>query len=186
MSGGMAFGLQDTGVARGEILSRVERNLKRLEIGAYRDKNPLDLSGGQIQRVAIVSISAMEPEILAPDEPTSRLDPQGSEDVFRTVDRLVEPGVTIVMAGYKMEKLVSYCHRLPLLHNGEQAVYDTPGRIFARGDLKKLGVEPPVCTWVSRALSVDYPERNLEVGQECYLVTLEQILVLREYFPTQL
>lgn len=196
--GEVAFGLQNMGVAREEILNRVERSLERLEIGAYRDRNPFDLSGGQIQRVAIASILAMEPEILVLDEPTSQLDPQGSEDVFRVVDRLAESGITIVMVEHKMEKLASYCHRLLLLHNGKQVAYDTPGRIFARDDLKKLGVEPPVYTRVSRAFSVScpernpevgqecYPERDPEVGQECYPVTLEQTLALREYFPTQL
>ena len=86
--GEVAFGLQNLGVPREEILKRVERSLELLEISPYRERNPFDLSGGQIQRVAIASILAMEPEVLVLDEPTSQLDPQGSEEVFRVVDRL--------------------------------------------------------------------------------------------------
>lgn len=144
--GEVAFGLQNLGVPREEILERVERSLELLEISPYRERNPFDLSGGQIQRVAIASILAMEPEVLVLDEPTSQLDPQGSEEVFRVVDRLAGSGITIIMVEHKMEKLASYCSRLLLLHEGKQIAYDSPERIFAREDLGTLGIEPPVYT----------------------------------------
>ena len=176
--GEVAFGLQNLGVPREEILERVERSLELLEISPYRERNPFDLSGGQIQRVAIASILAMEPEVLVLDEPTSQLDPQGSEEVFRVVDRLAGSGITIIMVEHKMEKLASYCSRLLLLHEGKQIAYDSPERIFAREDLGTLGIEPPVYTQAAKVFSVKYGN--------CYPVTLEQTLAVREHFPEKL
>ncbi|MCA5010776.1 ATP-binding cassette domain-containing protein, partial [Clostridioides difficile] len=115
-----------------------------LDIEEYRDRNPFDLSGGQTQRVAIASILAMEPKVIVLDEPTSQLDPQGSEEVFRVVDKLAKTGITIIMVEQKMEKLASYCDKILLLHKGKQIAYDTPERIFSRNDLEELGVKPPV------------------------------------------
>lgn len=176
--GEVAFGLQNLGVPREEILERVERSLELLEISPYRERNPFDLSGGQIQRVAIASILAMEPEVLVLDEPTSQLDPQGSEEVFRVVDRLAGSGITIIMVEHKMEKLASYCSRLLLLHEGKQIAYDSPERIFAREDLGTLGIEPPVYTQAAKVFSVKYGNY--------YPVTLEQTLAVREHFPEKL
>ena len=175
--GEVAFGLQNLGVPREEILKRVERSLELLEISPYRERNPFDLSGGQIQRVAIASILAMEPELVL-DEPTSQLDPQGSEEVFRVVDRLAGSGITIIMVEHKMEKLAAYCSRLLLLHEGKQVAYDSPEHIFAREDLEAFGIEPPVYTQAARVFSVKYGD--------CYPVTLDQTQAVRERFPGKL
>lgn len=178
----IAFGLQNLGIPREEILKRVEENLKLLDIEEYRDRNPFDLSGGQTQRVAIASILAMEPEVIVLDEPTSQLDPQGSEEVFRVVEKLAKTGITIIMVEQKMEKLASYCDKILLLHKGKQVAYDTPERIFSRDDLEELGVKPPVYTQVSRTLGVYRKEGEIRL----YPVTLEQMEQLRGQFPERL
>lgn len=99
-----------------------------------------------MQRVAIASVLAMEPEILLLDEPTSQLDPQGSEEVFHTVELLTQTGITIFMIEQKMEKLASYCDKILLLHEGKQVAFDTPEKIFSRPDLAELGICPPYVT----------------------------------------
>jgi energy-coupling factor transport system ATP-binding protein len=178
----IAFGLQNLGIPRDEIFKRVEENLKLLDIEEYRDRNPFDLSGGQTQRVAIASILAMEPKVIVLDEPTSQLDPQGSEEVFRVVDKLAKTGITIIMVEQKMEKLASYCDKILLLHKGKQIAYDTPERIFSRDDLEELGVKPPVYTQVCRALGVSRKEGE----DRLYPVTLAQLERLRDQFPSKL
>lgn len=178
----IAFGLQNLGIPRDEIYKRVEENLKLLDIEEYRDRNPFDLSGGQTQRVAIASILAMEPKVIVLDEPTSQLDPQGSEEVFRVVDKLAKTGITIIMVEQKMEKLASYCDKILLLHKGKQIAYDTPERIFSRDDLEELGVKPPVYTQVCRALGVSRKEGE----DRLYPVTLAQLERLRDQFPSKL
>lgn len=178
----VAFGLQNLGVPKDEMIKRVEENLKLLDIEAYRDRNPFDLSGGQTQRVAIASILAMKPSIIVLDEPTSQLDPQGSDEVFQVVERLSKTGITIIMVEHKMEKMAAYCDKILLLHEGKQVAFDTPERIFSRDDLEELGVTYPVYTQVCRALGVSWQEGE----KRLYPVTLEQTKRLKDQFPASL
>ncbi len=69
----VAFGMQNLGVPAEEMKNRVEEALKLLDIWQYRDRNPFDLSGGQMQRVAIASVLVMRPDVMILDEPTSQL-----------------------------------------------------------------------------------------------------------------
>ena len=82
----VAFGLENLGVEVREIKQKVKHTLQLLGIEELQDHNPQELSGGQKQRVAIASILAMEPDILVIDEPTSQLDPLGTEAVFKIIE----------------------------------------------------------------------------------------------------
>ncbi|SEA36318.1 energy-coupling factor transport system ATP-binding protein [Oribacterium sp. KHPX15] len=146
----VGFGLQNLGINPDLIRSRIENVLRRFGIWEFRDRNPFDLSGGQLQRVAIASVLAMEPEVLILDEPTSQLDPAGSEEVFRTVDELTKSGITIIMIEQKLEKLAEYCDRIVLLHEGKLVAFDTPGTIFSRKDLSDYGMCAPAFTEFAR------------------------------------
>ena len=92
----IAYGLENLGLEREAIISEVEKILKLLEIEKLRDRNPYDLSGGQKQRVALASIIAMDPDILVIDEPTSQLDPKGTEDIFKIINLMANEGKTIM------------------------------------------------------------------------------------------
>lgn len=119
-----------------------------------------------MQRVAIASILVMEPDIIVLDEPTSQLDPQGSEEVFRTVDKLAHSGITILMIEQKIEKIAAYCDRILLLHQGHQIAFDTPQKVFSRPDLEQLGVQAPVFTRICRALGTTLPDGSYPVTVE--------------------
>ena len=84
------FGMQNFGIEPDEMRRRADETLKMLGIYDFRDRNPFDLSGGQMQRVAIASILVLHPEVIILDEPTSQLDPAGSDEVFKAVERLTE------------------------------------------------------------------------------------------------
>lgn len=172
----IAFGLQNFGVPKEEMISRVNEVMELLDIAAYRDRNPFDLSGGQMQRVALAGILAMKPEVIVLDEPTSQLDPAGSEEVFAAVDKLAKSGITIIMVEQKLEKMAEYCDKILLLHQGKQIAFDTPEQIFSRDDLKSYGVNPPAYTRICQKFGV-----KKENG--CYPASLREALALKEMFP---
>jgi len=150
----IAFGLENLGLPREEMIQRVNESLDLLNISALKDKNPFDLSGGQMQRVAIASVLAMKPKILILDEPTSQLDPQGTEEVYQVVEDLTNLGMTIILAEQKMEKMAEYADRILLLHEGKLIDFATPEEIFSRKDLHTFGIEGPIVTEVARELQL--------------------------------
>lgn len=168
----VGYGLQNLGFPPEEIRTRVESVLRCFGIWEYRDRNPFDLSGGQLQRVAICSVLAMNPDVLILDEPTSQLDPEGSEEVFHTVDELTKMGITIIMIEQKIEKLAGYCDRVLLMHQGHVVDYDTPRKIFSREDLYDLGVNPPAYTRFARANALVFEDGTLPVT---HVETLELV-----------
>jgi energy-coupling factor transport system ATP-binding protein len=164
----IAFGLENIGVPRSEIIERVYSVLNLLKIEQVKDRNPFDLSGGQMQRMAIASMITMKPDILVLDEPTSQLDPEGSEEVFQAIQALSKQGMTVMMAEHNMEKMAQYCHRVLLLDDGKLIDFDIPEKIFSREDLEDFGVTAPVYTRVCKALGVK------KEGSDFYPVTLEE------------
>ena len=115
----IAYGLENLGLYKEEIISRVEKILKLLEIEKLRDRNPYDLSGGQKQRVALASIIAMDPDILVIDEPTSQLDPKGTEDIFKIINLMANEGKTIILVEHKLELIAEYAENILVLDEGE-------------------------------------------------------------------
>ena len=115
----IAYGLENLGLDKEEIISRVEEILKLLEIEKLRDRNPYDLSGGQKQRVALASIIAMDPDILVIDEPTSQLDPKGTEDIFKIINLMANEGKTIILVEHKLELIAEYAQNILVLDEGE-------------------------------------------------------------------
>lgn len=172
--GEVAYGLQNLGIEREEMRSRIEKVLKQLDIWQYRDRNPFDLSGGQMQRVAIASILAMQPDVIILDEPTSQLDPEGTEEVFQVVDQLSKTGKTIIMVEQKLEKMARYCDRLILMHDGKVVDFDTPEKIFAREDLEESGVLPPAFVRICRMYGWSNPDGTYPTTLEDTVKLLEQ------------
>ncbi len=164
--GEVAFGMQNLGVPTEEMHKRIEETLRMLDIWEYRDRNPFDLSGGQMQRVAIASSLVMQPEILILDEPTSQLDPEGTEEVFRVVDKLSKSGITILMIEQKIEKMAAYCDRILLMADGKMIDFDTPAQIFAREDLAEYGVVEPAFTRICKGM-------GYQLSDGTYPVTVE-------------
>lgn len=115
----IAFGLENLALDAEHIRKRVEETLKLLRIEELRDKNPYELSGGQRQKVALASIIAMDPEIMVIDEPTSQLDPKGTEEIFEIIDILKKEGKTIILVEHKLELIAEYAEKVMVLDEGE-------------------------------------------------------------------
>ena len=115
----IAFGLENLALNAEYIRKRVEETLKLLHIEELKDKNPYELSGGQGQKVALASIIAMDPEIMVIDEPTSQLDPKGTEEIFEIIDILKKEGKTIILVEHKLELIAEYAEKVMVLDEGE-------------------------------------------------------------------
>ena len=115
----IAFGLENLALDAEYIRKRVEETLKLLHIEELKEKNPYELSGGQGQKVALASIIAMDPEIMVIDEPTSQLDPKGTEEIFEIIDILKKEGKTIILVEHKLELIAEYAEKVMVLDEGE-------------------------------------------------------------------
>lgn len=164
----ISFGLENLGVPRNEMIKRIDYSLKLLDIYKYKDRSPFELSGGQMQRVAIASIISMNPDIIILDEPTSQLDPQGSEEVYKAIQKLSLEGKTVIMVDHKMEKIAQYASKVMLLGEGKIVDFDVPAKVFSRDDLENYGVTAPVYTKICRGLNL----KNENTG--FYPITLEE------------
>ncbi|MGE5629975.1 MAG: energy-coupling factor ABC transporter ATP-binding protein [Caulobacteraceae bacterium] len=164
----IAFGLENMGISREEMRKRIDYSLELLDIYRFKDRNPFELSGGQMQRMAIASIIAMKPEVIVLDEPTSQLDPQGSEEVFKAIQSLSKEGMTIVLVEHKIEKIAKYSDKVMLLSKGEIIDFDAPNKVFSRDDLEDYGVVPPAFTQICRGLNIKDNKTGL------YPTTLEE------------
>jgi energy-coupling factor transport system ATP-binding protein len=114
----VAFGLENLGVPRSEMQTRVMRAMELLGLRASANQSPYALSGGQQQRLALASIFVMEPPVMVLDEPTSQLDPAGTREVMESVGTLAEQGQTIVLIEHKLEWVARLTSRVLVLDKG--------------------------------------------------------------------
>ena len=139
----ISYGLENLGVSREEIFRRVDEVIDLLGIGHLAGKHPMKLSGGQCQRVALASVIVMEPEVLLIDEPTSQLDPKGTEDVFKIIKMLKDRGKTTILVEHKIDRIAEYADRAILMDQG-QIVKDGPAQeILSDPALLDCGVNMP-------------------------------------------
>ena len=136
----IAYGLENLGIERETIISEVEKILKLLEIEKLRDKNPYNLSGGQKQRVALASIIAMNPDILVIDEPTSQLDPKGTEDIFKIINLMANEGKTIILVEHKLELIAEYAENILVLDEGEIILSGKANEVLNNKSLLEKGI----------------------------------------------
>ncbi len=165
------FGMQNFGIEPDEMRRRADETLKMLGIYDFRDRNPFDLSGGQMQRVAIASILVLHPEVIILDEPTSQLDPAGSDEVFKAVERLTEEGITVIMIEQKIDKIAEYSDRMILLDDGKLIADGTPDEVLSREGLDAYGIIPPASVRISKAL-------GYKDGQGFYPATADKAVKL--------
>jgi energy-coupling factor transporter ATP-binding protein EcfA2 len=121
----LAFGMEQLGVPTVTMRKRIEEVLDLLGIAGLRDREIATLSGGERQRVAVAAALALQPSILALDEPTSQLDPWGAEEVLTALNRLNEDlGLTVVLAEHRLERVVAHADRLTVLAPGGTVALD--------------------------------------------------------------
>jgi energy-coupling factor transporter ATP-binding protein EcfA2 len=103
----VAFGLENLGLPREEILQRVDETLDYLAISHLRDRETFYLSGGEKQKVALAGVLAMRPSILLLDEPLASLDPASAQEALALLRRLVDEGVSVILVEHRVEDALS-------------------------------------------------------------------------------
>jgi energy-coupling factor transporter ATP-binding protein EcfA2 len=148
----VAFGLENLGVPREEMIPRVERALAMTGLADLGERSPYALSGGQQQRLALASMLVMEPQVLVLDEPTSQLDPAGKKEVFAVLDQLsVAGGMTVVIIEHELEWIGSFVDRVVVLDEGRIIADGLPRDVLAAEMLIALGVGNTAYTKAARA-----------------------------------
>ncbi|WP_019775837.1 energy-coupling factor transporter ATPase, partial [Streptococcus sobrinus] len=140
----VAFGPKNFGLSKEEAEKIAREKLALVGLTAdLFEKNPFDLSGGQMRRVAIAGILAMEPEILVLDEPTAGLDPKGRRELMELFAKLHQQGQTIVLVTHLMDDVANYANQVYVLEAGHLVASGQPREVFQRVEFlesKQLGV----------------------------------------------
>lgn len=139
----VAYGLENFGIPVDEIEDRVVKAMRLTDIERLAMKKPFELSGGQQQRMALASILVLEPGILIIDEPTSQLDPEGTESVFRIIDTLKKEKRTVVLVEHKIDLIAEYADDIIVLNNGEMIRFGPKQDILSDISLAEQGVQLP-------------------------------------------
>lgn len=145
----IAFGLKKMGLSENEMAERIAGAVSITGISEdILDKSPFELSGGQKRRVAIAGVIVMNPEILVLDEPTAGLDPQGSAEIFRFLQKLREErNTTIIIVSHIMEDIARYCERTAVMNDGELVLLGNTREVFQQKDfLESIGLDVPEIT----------------------------------------
>jgi energy-coupling factor transporter ATPase len=139
----VAFGPENLGVPREELIQRVHDALETVGLWEQRRRAPNLLSGGQKQRVAIAGVLAMQPACLVLDEATAMLDPASRADILATIRDLHARGTTIVAITHFMEEAVE-AERVIVMSGGQIALEGTPEAVFSQTDrLRELHLALP-------------------------------------------
>ena len=133
----IAFGPKNQGLPAEEIDRRVRKAMAHvhLDYDKYAERSPFELSGGQMRRVAIAGVLAMEPRYLILDEPAAGLDPKGRDRILGMVKELHEEGVTVVMVSHSMDDCARLATRMIVMSKGTVVASDTPRALFAQTEL---------------------------------------------------
>ncbi|MBC1707383.1 energy-coupling factor ABC transporter ATP-binding protein [Listeria welshimeri] len=142
----ICFGPMNFGVSEEDAKLRAKKVI--YEVGLTEEilsRSPFELSGGQMRRVAIAGVLAMDPEVLVLDEPTAGLDPHGREEIMEMFYNLhKEKGLTTVLVTHSMEDAACYAEKIVLMKAGTVLQIGSPREIFAKPDaLVDLGLSVP-------------------------------------------
>lgn len=127
----VAFGPQNFGVSEEDAVKTAREKLALVGIDeSLFDRSPFELSGGQMRRVAIAGILAMEPSILVLDEPTAGLDPLGRKELMTLFKKLHQSGMTIVLVTHLMDDVAEYANQVYVMEKGRLVKGGKPSDVF--------------------------------------------------------
>lgn len=161
------FGPLNYGVAPEDAEARAYELVKQFGMDeSILNKSPFELSGGQMRRIAIMGVLAMNPDVLILDEPTAGLDPKGQQEIMDMFHRLQrELNITVILVTHQMEQ-AARCDYLYVMHQGTVVDEGTPEAIFSK-DLSYYDIHPPHIVTLQRQVeakhNIKFPELALDI-----------------------
>ena len=171
----ICFGPMNFGVPEQEAKQRARELLSLVGLPkGVLTKSPFDLSGGQMRRVAIAGVLAMEPEVIVLDEPTAGLDPQGRKEIMEMFYRLhKEKKLTTILVTHNMEDAAKYADEIVVMHQGTVFNTGTPEEIFNDlNTLHRIGLDVPETVMLKQMLKEKY---GLEIPSSC--LTIDEVVI---------
>ena len=163
----IAFGPKNLGLSAAEIEERVRTAMTQVHLNydKYARRSPFELSGGQMRRVAIAGVLAMQPKTLILDEPTAGLDPHGRDRILGIVRELHQSGTTVVMVSHSMDDVARLATRVVVLAHGSLLADGTPREIFRQREMmEEAGLGVPEASRLVQALRA----RGLDLPDDLY------------------
>ncbi|OXT15614.1 energy-coupling factor ABC transporter ATP-binding protein [Bacillus sp. OG2] len=169
----ICFGPMNFGVSEAEAKERARKAI--IQVGlteSVLEKSPFDLSGGQMRRVAIAGVLAMNPDVIVLDEPTAGLDPRGRKEIMEMFYSLhKERGLSTILVTHSMEDAAAYADQIVIMHKGEVYRKGVPVEIFADpAGLLELGLDVPEVVKFQQKFEKAF---GLKLGMTC--LTMEQL-----------
>ena len=150
----VAFGPQNFGVSveEAEAIAREKLALVGIDESLF-ERSPFELSGGQMRRVAIAGILAMEPSILVLDEPTAGLDPIGRKELMTLFKKLHQDGITIVLVTHLMDDVAEFADQVYVMEKGKLVKGGNPSLVFQNVEfMEKIQLGVPKITRFAQRL----------------------------------
>ena len=167
----IAFGPKNQGLSSDEIDARVRRAMANvgLDYDHFAERSPFELSGGQMRRVAIAGVLAMEPKYLILDEPTAGLDPRGRDSILDMIRNLhAQGGTTVLMVSHSMDDVARLAEKLIVMSRGSLVAYDTPREVFRQREMmESIGLGVPEAA----SLAAKLREKGIPVAEGLYTQT---------------
>jgi cobalt transport protein ATP-binding subunit len=162
----VAFAMEQVGMDRAEMVRRIKPALEAVGLRGFEHRDPMSLSGGEKQRLAIASVLALRPSVIVLDEPTTDLDPEGRAEVFELIKKLRAQGLSLIVIEHESEELRA-ADRIVVLREGEIATEGPPSEVFARTELlTACGVRPPGLGHALELLGIDAQPKSVEQAYE--------------------
>lgn len=178
----IAFGPRNIDLEETEVDRRVKKAMDfvGLDYDEFAKRTPFQLSGGQMRRVAIAGVIALEPTYLILDEPSAGLDPRGRDEIFGQIIKMHQnTGITVVLVSHNMEDVARMANRLIVMNHGEISLDGSPTDIFrdCQEQLQEAGVDVPPLTLLmnkfnQRGLAVDHTVVAVEAAAESVFTAL--------------
>jgi len=162
----VAFAMEQVGMDRAEMDRRILPALEAVGLRGFEHRDPMSLSGGEKQRLAIASVLALRPSVIVLDEPTTDLDPEGRAEVFELIKRLRGQGLSLIVIEHESEELRA-ADRIVVLREGEIAADGPPSEVFARTELlTACGVRPPGLGHALELLGIEAQPKSVDQAQD--------------------